>query len=96
MGEDYACVSDWLYERLTFCPHCVHSECIINEICCIAGKERTGYIPICELNHQRGRQVGKWRCLNEDNEAQNKKHIDYYRRHHWRFGKGKGRGLKRW
>lgn len=93
-GESCAWVSGSLYERLAFCPHCVHIECIINEICCIAGKARTGVVPICEVEHQRGWQFDNWRCLNEDDKAQNKKRIGCHRRSHWRFGKGKDMGRR--
>ena len=88
-GESCTWISGPLYERLTFRPHCTHIECIISKICGIAGKVRTGVVSICEVKHQRGWHVDKWRCLNEDDKAQKEKRIGRYRRSHRRFGKGK-------
>ena len=80
MGGSCAWVSGSLNVRLTVCQRCVHSECIIDEICSIAGKGRIGVVLICEVEYQRGWQVDRWRCPNEDAIGQNKKQIGCHRR----------------
>ena len=65
MGESCAWVSGSLYVRLTVCPRCVHSECIIDDICSVAGKGGRDVFPTCEVEHQRECQVDKWRCPNQ-------------------------------
>lgn len=72
MGESCDWVSGSLYVRLIICPHCVHSECIIDEIRSIAGKGRIGVVPICEVEHKGGWHVYKWGCLDVDTKDQNK------------------------
>ena len=52
----------------------------MDEICSVAGKGRIGVVLICEVEYQRGWQVDRWRCPNEDAIGQNKKQIGCHRR----------------